>query len=96
MELDYKAIGLTLFLGICWGSLNLYFIRQLLLALLIEKPVHILKVALLVLLKFPLLYYAGYLILQFKMVSPGYLLIGVFCGFVLVARGWVLKVLRGT
>ena len=96
MELDYRAIGLALFLGICWGSLNLYFIRQLLMAFLLEKPRHSLKITLLVLLKFPLLYYAGYLILSLKPVSAGYLLIGVFCGFVLVARGWVLKALRGT
>lgn len=96
VELDYKAIGLALFLGICWGGLNVYFIRHLLLSLLIEKPVNPLKATLLILLKFPLLYYAGYLILSLKSVSPGYLLIGVFCGFVLVARGWVLKALRGT
>lgn len=96
MELDFKAIGLTLFLGACWGGLNVYFLKQLFQSLLLEKPINPLKVILIGLLKFPLLYYAGYLTLNLKPVTPGYLLIGVFCGFLLVAQGWVLKALKGT
>lgn len=96
VELDYKSIGIALALGTCWGAFNVYFLRQLLISFLIDAPVNVLKVFLLGIFKFPLLYYAGYLMLCLKPAMPVYLLIGVFCGSILIARGWVMQALRGT
>jgi hypothetical protein len=46
--------------GACWGLINLYFIRQLLYGLLLEIPKKPLKIALLALFKFPVLYGLGF------------------------------------
>lgn len=49
--------------GALWGIINLYFIKQLLYALLLEQPKNFLKIALLALIKFPILYAVGFWLL---------------------------------
>lgn len=52
--------------GALWALINLYFIRQLLYELLIETPRNFPKIALLVLIKFPLLYWLGFALLYYQ------------------------------
>lgn len=65
-------------LGICfgalWGGGNLYLLKQILQALLIEKKGF--KILLLALAKFPILYALGFALLQISQISPWDLLIG--------------------
>jgi hypothetical protein len=72
---DY-GITLSIMAGFFWGSLNLYFIKELLCEALISSPKNYIKLCLLALLKFPLLYVIGYVLLQFDWISPGYSFIG--------------------
>jgi len=52
--------------GALWGLVNLYFIKQLLYSLLIENPKNLPKIALFVLIKFPVLYGAGFGLLYYQ------------------------------
>lgn len=52
--------------GACWGLANLYFIRELLYELLIANPKNPLKIILLALIKFPLLYTIGFGLLYYQ------------------------------
>ena len=61
-------------LGVLWGGANLFFIKQLLYGLLLASPKNCLKLLLMTLVKFPLLYGAGYGLLL--ILSPWDLLIG--------------------
>jgi len=63
-------------IGLFWGSLNLYFIRELLCEVLVANPKNYGKICLLTLLKFPLLYAIGYALLLIDQISPGSCLIG--------------------
>ncbi len=56
--------GLGLFLGTVWGCLNLFFITQLVTEALSLKKPNKFKVWLILLVKFPLLYSAGYALLK--------------------------------
>jgi len=49
-----------------WGIINVYFIKQLLNELLIVHPKKPLKIALLTLIKFPVLYGAGFALLYYQ------------------------------
>jgi hypothetical protein len=68
--------GLGLFLGTAWGCLNLFFITQLVVeAFSLKKPSKV-KLSLILLVKFPLLYFAGYILLRLKYFPVESLLIG--------------------
>lgn len=70
--------GLGIFLGGCWGGMNLLLIRYLTENLLISPEKHFLKLICLVGLKFPLLYGFGYILLSFSVLPLYSLLIGFF------------------
>jgi hypothetical protein len=68
--------GLGLFLGTTWGCLNLFFITQLIIeAVSLKKPSKG-KIILILLVKFPLLYFAGYILLWLKYFPAESLIIG--------------------
>jgi F-type H+-transporting ATPase subunit a len=66
----------SLLFGALWGSLNLYLIRCAVMSLWPLGVRHYLKIALVLLIKFPLLYYIGYQILERAPLPPLYSLIG--------------------
>lgn len=68
--------GLGLFLGTAWGCLNLFFITQLILEVISLKKPNKGKVLLILLVKFPLLYFAGYILLRLNYFPVESLLIG--------------------
>ncbi|OGC79731.1 MAG: hypothetical protein A2W07_07035 [candidate division Zixibacteria bacterium RBG_16_43_9] len=68
--------GLGLFLGTAWGCLNLFFITQLVVEAFSLKKPNKGKLTLILLIKFPLLYYAGYILLRLKYFPVESLLIG--------------------
>lgn len=59
-------ITLNVFSGALWGFTNLYFIRQLLSEVLIAKTINLFKIALLTLIKFPILYGLGFGLLYYQ------------------------------
>lgn len=59
-------VTLSFLAGVCWGLINLYFIQQLLYKSLIEKPKNLFKIAMLFLVKFPLLYSVGFGLLYYQ------------------------------
>ncbi|MDH4223901.1 MAG: hypothetical protein OEV55_10235 [candidate division Zixibacteria bacterium] len=68
--------GLGLLLGTVWGCLNLFFITQLIIeAVSLKKPSKG-KIILILLVKFPLLYFAGYFFLRLKYFPAESLLVG--------------------
>ena len=68
--------GLGLFLGTVWGCLNLFFITQLIIEAISLKKPNKGKVILILLVKFPLLYFAGYALLRLRYFSAESLIIG--------------------
>ena len=68
--------GLGLFLGTAWGCLNLFFITQTIVEAFSLKKPNKGKLMLILLVKFPLLYSAGYLLLRLKYFPVESLLIG--------------------
>lgn len=81
--------GMGLFLGTVWGCLNLFFITQLITeALSLKKPNKV-KVWLILLVKFPLLYSAGYFLLRLQYFRVESLL----AGFTLIFAVTFLKAL---
>ena len=70
----YPALGVCV--GAAWGSVNLFFIRQLLQSVLIDDPKNLLKILTIAFIKFPLLYGGGYLLLQIDPLSHWSLMIG--------------------
>jgi hypothetical protein len=68
--------GLGLFLGTVWGCLNLFFITQLIIEAVSLKKPNKGKVILILLVKFPLLYFAGYILLWLRYFSAESLIIG--------------------
>lgn len=68
--------GLALFLGACWASVNLFFLAQLIKGMIGVKSKNYLKVFLLLSIKLPLLYLAGYGLLKIQNLSNIYLLMG--------------------
>lgn len=67
--------GLAIFAGAVWGSLNLFFLKHLIQNLLLRTGKNI-KLFMLVCIKWPLLYLAGYALLKIDYLSSLYLLIG--------------------
>jgi len=85
--------GLGLFLGTAWGCLNLFFITQLVVEAFSLKKPNKGKLTLILLVKFPLLYYAGYILLRLRYFPVESLLIGftlIFAITFLKALGQVL------
>ena len=68
--------SLGVLIGMIWGIANFYFIHQLIHHALINFSDNFLKVIGLSLLKFPLLYFSGYYLLQSQWFSPWILLSG--------------------
>jgi hypothetical protein len=68
--------GLALFLGALWASINLFFLGQLIKGILFVKNKNYLKFFLLLSIKLPLLYLAGYGLLKIQNLPNIYLLIG--------------------
>jgi len=70
------SCGLAIFAGAVWGSVNLFFIKQLVQNWLIVGPRDFLKIYTILGIKFPLLYLAGYGLLKIKYLPPLNLLLG--------------------
>jgi biotin transporter BioY len=70
------SFGLGLFLGTAWGCLNLFFITQTIVEAFSLKKPDKKKLILILLVKFPLLYSAGYILLRLKYFPVESLLIG--------------------
>lgn len=68
--------GLGLFLGTVWGCLNLFFITQLVTEAFSLKKPNKSKLILILLVKFPLLYFIGYILLWLKYFPVESLLVG--------------------
>ncbi len=85
--------GLGLLLGTVWGSLNLFFITQTVTEAFSLKKPNKGKLILILLVKFPLLYSAGYVLLRIKYFPVESLLVGftmIFLITFLKALGMVL------
>ena len=67
---------MSIFIGTLLGCLNLTLLSKVLSIYLIEKHENKLKLIGMVGLKFPVLYYIGYLVLKSRYVDPLYLLMG--------------------
>lgn len=86
--------GLAICAGALWGSANLYTLKHLVLKLLSDKKEY-LKITLLALLKCPLLYAGGYVLLKVPAFSAMYLFIGFSLLFVMMALlGFKVTLLR--
>jgi hypothetical protein len=86
--------GVAIFAGALWGSVNLFFLKLLMQSLLLQRAKNRLKLALLVCIKCPLLYLAGYGLLKTKYLPPLYLLVGfsiIFANVVILGLCEVLK-----
>jgi hypothetical protein len=68
--------GLGLFLGTVWGCLNLFFISQLIIEAISLKKPNKGKIILIFLVKFPLLYFVGYVLLWLKYLPVESLVVG--------------------
>jgi biotin transporter BioY len=92
---DFK-IGLGILVGAGWGCLNLYFLTNLIQGALDPEKPNKRKIALIALVKFPLLYLLGYFFLRLKYFSVVSLLSGFTLIFVVIflkALGrWVLAI----
>lgn len=75
-----------IFFGLVWGCVNFYLIRQLLSTYFIRTEKKYLKFLLISLIKFPLLYFAGYQLLQIQYFSPWNLLIGFSISLIVFAQ----------
>lgn len=86
----HDVLGICL--GITWGLLNLYFIKQLLQSVLIPNKRNFLKIFVFILIKFPLLYFLGYGLLLIPYFSPWSLLIGFSLILILSTQNWFWKI----
>jgi hypothetical protein len=86
---DFK-FGAGILAGCIWGCLNLYFLTQLITQIFSPgKEVKKRKVVLIAVVKFPLLYLAGFLLLKMNYFPP----ISLVCGFTLIFLVIFLKAL---
>ena len=91
------SIGLGIFLGALWGCANLLAIKFLIQNWLIPSPNRYLKLFASLTLKFPLIYYGGYLLLSSDFSTPLYLLLGFMLIFLaLLTRGVKLNGQKAT
>lgn len=93
--------GLGLFLGTAWGCLNLFFITQLITEAISLKKPNKGRIILILLVKFPLLYFAGYMLLWLKYFPVESLVIGftlIFAVIFLKALGRLIfsSITKGT
>lgn len=77
--------GLAICAGALWGSANLYVLKHLVLKMLATGKKEYLKISLLCLVKCPLLYAGGYLLLDMPSLPSLYLFIGFSLLFVMMA-----------
>ncbi len=85
--------SLGILLGAVWGVLNLYFIKGVIVQVVTPKETQKSLAFILVVVKFPVLYVAGYFLLACGYFSPQSLLIGfslIFAVAFLKVLGWVL------
>ena len=81
--------GLGVFFGSVWGIANLHFLRELIVSTITPEEIDRKKVIFFALVKFPGLYFAGYLILKYGNLS----ILSFLFGFTLLFAVAVLKVL---
>lgn len=74
-----NSLALSLLAGAVWGSVNLFLIGQLVRAFLLPEERPGIKMRLLLLVKFPLLYFVGYELLCSELFST----VGLMSGFTL-------------
>lgn len=86
--------ALALLVGTLWGSINLYLISKIAKSVLITKKP--LQTLLLVLLKFPLLYGVGYVILKTDIWDPWLILAGLTLSLLGALVGPLIKIARRT
>ena len=94
----YHSFAKGFFLAALWSIVNLWFICLLVRLLFAESKINKTKVVLLVLLKFPVLYTAGYIALKFGNLSVYAVLAGfsiVFLVIALKAAGYMIVHSRG-
>jgi MFS superfamily sulfate permease-like transporter len=77
--------ALGILVGCMWGCLNLYFLSSLIVETIKLEKINRRKVLLIVLVKFPLLYFLGYILLRIKYFSALSLLAGFTLIFVVLA-----------
>ena len=82
--------GRAIFVGALWGSANLYILKHLVLKMMAGKKKY-LQICLLGLLKCPILYLGGYVLLKVPSLPPLYLSMGFSLLFVMTAL-WACKV----
>lgn len=87
----FPSNTLYILAGTIWGLINLYFIKQLLYELLLKTPKNLLKIALLTLIKFPILYGLGFGLLYYQKDIPWALLIGFSGVLILSTQKWFWK-----
>lgn len=76
--------GQAMCAGALWGSANLYILKHLVLSLLAVGKRDYIKICVLFILKCPLLYAGGYVLLKVPSLSPIYLFIGFSILFVMM------------
>ncbi len=77
--------GRAIFVGALWGSANLFILKHLVLKMMATSKKEYLQICLLGLLKCPILYLGGYVLLKVPTLSPTYLFIGFSLLFVMMA-----------
>ncbi len=80
----FGKAGLAIFAGALWGSANLFLLKLLVQKMVLPGKKDLLRIALLALLKCPLLYGAGYFLLKIPQFPPVYLFLGFSLLFVMM------------
>lgn len=88
--------AVSFFFGSIWGCLNLFFLKHLLQSLMLPGPRHYAKIAILLAIKFPLLYSLGYLVLVSLSLPPFYSLLGFTLIFAVLLLQGVRLIPAGT
>lgn len=76
--------GCAFLLGLGWGCLNLFFIKHLTQNILLSKQRNFLKIGFLLTVKFPILYFFGYLLLKSAYFSSFHVVLGLSLFFVII------------
>jgi hypothetical protein len=83
------AFGLAVLLGCGWACANLFLIKFLVTSLLGEGPKKKYLIIAIIFIKFPLLYFLGYLMIKWSYLS----VYGLLCGFSVIFLVTLLKVI---
>ena len=94
LALFWGSKGQAICLGALWGSANLFVLKHLVLKMLDKNKKNYLHISLLCLLKCPILYVGGYLLLEVPSLPPAYLLLGFSLLFVMMTLYAFKTVLR--